>query len=188
MSIGLQNMQYLRILCSKYPSKGHFANSVKLQMNLSRTTSLVSGIDFTERRVSLLFATLSSVAGKGVCSFRTDRINLEVRLAGPVDPLVLGLRSNLGAFRRTIPWVLQSADTGLLNMKSFSGGDLLRPFQKLFWSRGLDFYLQAGPSRVGYSFSQGLRAGGKYGPKLQEGLLRLRGVPARVARPVYLFN
>lgn len=103
VSINLQNAQYFRILCSKYPNKGYFKNSVKVRIGLSRTTSLVPALDFTEKRVSLLFATLSAAAGTGLCSFRTDRMNIEVQLSGPVSPEVLGLRSDLGAFRRTIP-------------------------------------------------------------------------------------
>lgn len=181
----LNNLQRLCILQSKHPGEDLFKNSLKATIRLSKKISLAPSLDLTERRVSLLFATLSAIGGEGVCSFRTDRINVEVGFYSTVSPNLLGLRSDFDAFTRLSPWTLQSSDTGFLRIKSFSGGNLLRPFQKLFWEQGLDLYLQVGSSSVDYIFGQRARYR-KHKPKLQEGVLRLSGVPIRVSRPPYL--
>lgn len=178
-----QKMQFDRLFRSKHLSFNPIIKPALQSTSIFVKTGLGQADELVESRLSLVLQTLFMSKYSNPLSLNFDRSNVGISASG------IGGQSGFGQPRFHFPdksvWVLQTSDRFSLTQPARVEPLWLKPFQRLMWQEGLDFYMRSKSCSLRYEFS---KAGSGMGsnPKTQEMLLRFFGTSVRVTRPNYV--
>ena len=177
-----QKIQFDRLFKSKHLSFNPLTKPTLGSASVFAKDSLGQSDEFVESRLSILLQTLFMSKYSSPFSTKFDRSNVGISTS------VIKRQSGFGQSRFYFPggsvWVLQTSDRFTLVQSAYVEPLWLKPFQRLIWREGLDFYMHSKSCLLRYEFKKTSGIAGN--PKVQEIFLRFFGTSVRVTCPKYV--